>query len=128
MTMKVLRNGRVHAFSLTVEAFQASNERPATVAPAGVDLGLTLDEITATVTRYLRLPRGLDGALVTAVADGGPADDAGVRPGDILREINYRAVHNAMAARKTLADIEGTPVFILVWRQDTELFLQLRPD
>jgi len=46
-----------------------------------------------------------------------------------VREINRRVVHNAMDARRALADIEaGTPVFLLVWRQGNELFLQIRPN
>jgi len=77
----------------------------------------------------MRLPTGMDGALVTAVADGSPADDAGVHAGDIVREINRQIVRNAVDARQALAGIEaGNPVFLLVWCQGNEFFLQIRPD
>jgi len=77
----------------------------------------------------MRLPSGLDGALVTEVTGGSPADDAGVHAGDVVREINRRVVHNAADASRALAGIErGSPVFLLVWRQGNKLFLQIRPD
>jgi serine protease Do len=77
----------------------------------------------------MRLPVGLDGALVTAVSAGSPADDAGVHAGDIVRGVNRQTMHNGADARQILADIEpGGPVFLLVWRQGNELFLQIRPD
>ena len=77
----------------------------------------------------MRLPTGMDGALVTAVADGSPADDAGVHAGDIVREIHRQIVPNAVDARQALAGIEaGNPVFLLVWCQGNEFFLQIRPD
>ena len=125
----VVRNGQVRILSVPIEALSLPEERPASVAPEVTGLGLTLDDISAAMGRHMRLPTGLDGALVTVVADGSPADDAGVHAGDIVREINRRVVRNAMGARRALADIEaGMPVFLLVWRQGNALFLQIRPD
>ena len=124
-----VRNGQVRTLSVTVEALSLVGEQPAGVAPEGPGLGVTLDDITSTLARHMRLPTGLDGALVTAVADGSPADDAGAHAGDIVREINRQAVHNAADARQALAGLEpGGPVFLLVWRQGNELFLQIRPE
>jgi serine protease Do len=127
--IKVVRNGQVRALKVTVEALSLAEERPAAAAPERAGLGLTLDDITAAMGRHMRLPTGLDGALVTEVTGGSPADDAGVHAGDVVREINRRVVHNAADANRALAGIErGSAVFLLVWRQGNELFLQIRPE
>jgi serine protease Do len=128
-TIKVVRDGQVRALKVTVEALSLAEEQPVGVAPEGTGLGLTLDDITVTMARHMRLPSGLDGALVIEVTGGSPADDAGVHAGDVVREINRGVVHNAADASRALAGIErGSPVFLLVWRQGNELFLQIRPD
>jgi serine protease Do len=128
MMITVVRNGQTRALSVTVEALSPPEELPAGVAPAPA-FGLTFDDVTPNIARHMRLPVGLDGALVSAVSAGSPGDDAGVHAGDIVREINRHAVHKAADARQTLAEIEpGGAVFLLVWRQGNELFLQIRPD
>ena len=47
-------------------------------------IGQNVDPRTA---RYLRLPEA-EGLLVTEVFDNGPADKAGIRPGDVIMEIS----------------------------------------
>jgi S1-C subfamily serine protease len=57
------------------------------------------------------------------------ADVAGLQVGDIVRQVNRRAVHNAVEANRELARTEpGGPVFLLVWRQENEVFVQKRRD
>jgi serine protease Do len=125
----VVRDGQVRALKVTVEALSLAEERPAAAPPERAGLGLTLDDITTAMARHMRLPTGLDGALVIEVTGGSPADEAGVHAGDVVREINRRLVHGAADANRALAALEpGTPVFLLVWRQGNELFLQIRPE
>jgi serine protease Do len=64
------------------------------------------------------------GALVTEVLPGSPADDGGVRPGDVVREINRTPVNKAsdlVAAARELKG--GANVLLKVERQGQPLFL-----
>lgn len=45
--------------------------------------GMTLETITEEVKKYFRLA-STDGVLVSEVASDGPADDAGIEPGDVI--------------------------------------------
>jgi serine protease DegQ len=69
------------------------------------------------------------GALVLAVAPDSPADDAELTAGDIVQAINGRTVRTLAEARRALDHVgRGRPVFLLVSRHGTTLFLQMRRD
>jgi serine protease Do len=130
VTVKYLRDGQEHTATVTIEEFALDVDRtPPPVAEARGDHGLSLEDITPALAARLRLPPGLDGALVAEVTSDGAAQRAGLRPGDIVTAINRRAVHDAAAATRELARAEaGQPVFLLIWRRGVELFLQMRGD
>jgi serine protease Do len=127
--MTITHNGQVRELRVTVEALAEEAEQALRPRPGKRDAGLTLDDITSEVARHMRVPAGFDGALVTVVADGSPADDAGLHAGDIVREVNGLAVRNVNDARHELAHIEaGGPIFVLIWRHGNEIFLELQSD
>jgi serine protease Do len=130
VTLTYLRDGQEHTATVTIEALALEVDRaPQPAAKAPADYGLSLENITPALAAHLRLPPGLDGALVTEIASEGAAERAGLRRGDIITAINRRAVHDAGAATGELAHAEaGQPVFVLVWRRGVELFLEMRTD
>jgi serine protease Do len=130
VTVTYVHDGQQRTQALTIEELQVESERPPqAVAERPTDLGLTLEDITPALASHLRLPAGLDGALVVEVAGDSPADRAGLRPGDIVTTVTRRAVHGAADARRELAGAAaGEPIFLLVWRRGVELFLQIRKD
>ena len=57
------------------------------------------------------------GALVSSVAQGGPADKAGVKPGDVITKFNDKAVQNTTDLQKSVAATKpGTAVNLTVVR------------
>jgi serine protease Do len=65
------------------------------------------------------------GALVSSVASGGPADKAGIRPGDVILEYNGRPVANTTDLQKMVtATKPGTSVNIKVVRDGKEQTLR----
>jgi serine protease Do len=116
--VKLFRDGKPLSRTVTIEAqpVDAAGE-PAAVSPVNADDGLTLGEATASPA----------GALVLKVAADSPADEAELTAGDIVQAINGRAVRTLADARRALDRVgRGRPVFLLVSRDGTALFLEMR--
>ncbi len=74
-------------------------------------LGLTVESLSPTLRRDLRLDEGLDGVVVSDVEFGSAAQDAGILPSAVIRSINDIDVKSASEwARIVSALAPGSPV------------------
>jgi serine protease Do len=79
--------------------------------------GVTVDDLDARTRRQFNIPNGVDGALVANVEQNSPAAAAGLRPGDVIVEINRRPVTSADEAVRLSKGLEGDTVLLRVWSQ-----------
>ena len=122
-SIKVLRDGK--EISLPITVGEMKDTEVATAGEEG-DLGLTVQPLTPEVAQGMGLNRA-EGLVITEVKPGSAADDAGLREGDVITEVNRRPV-------KTLADYnremarsnKGQSVLFLVRRGDSSVFLALK--
>src|SRR3989442_710924 len=86
-------------------------------------LGVTIQRMTSALAKSFNL-RDAHGALVASVADGGPAKEAGVRPGDVIAEIDRKPVGSVDDLERALARLKpGAPVLLFVRRNDGDLYI-----
>jgi len=101
---------------------------PHLVRAGGVRLafiGLQLSDLPPDLSARLNVEGG---ALVTGVNPAGPAQQAGLRAGDVLLEINGRPVYDSPAATRTLRLlIAGRPAQLTVLRDRQRLGLRIVP-
>jgi len=90
------------------------------------DMGLALETLNDAARRQLHLSHEVVGAVVTGVASGSPADDAGLRPGDVILQVDRRDVSTAAAASKAILGAEP-PILLLVKRGEATVFITLNP-
>jgi serine protease Do len=57
-------------------------------------LGIGMQPIDSELHKSLKLPKEASGALVARVVEGGPADKAGLEPGDVITSINKQNMKN----------------------------------
>ncbi|WP_448188749.1 DegQ family serine endoprotease [Azospirillum sp. sgz301742] len=69
----------------------------------GAALGLALGDLTPPVAQQLHLADGTKGAVVVAVEQDGIAAAAGIRPGDVIEQVNQEPVRDARSAAKRLS-------------------------
>lgn len=89
-------------------------------------IGMHLGDITPAIRRALHLPRGEAGAVITSVAEGQPAAEAGLQPGDVILSVNQQPVTSAKAAKAAVADAGRAghkSVLLLVQGQDGQSLL-----
>lgn len=89
-------------------------------------LGMEAQSITPELADALHL-KDTQGVIVAGVLRGGPADKAGLRPGDVIRSIQNVPVRDAnQALRLISAQQPGTMVALRIWRHGQQLELHAR--
>ena len=80
-------------------------------------IAVAIGEVTKEVADSLGLPKA-QGALVSSVEAGGPADKAGIQPGDIILKYNGHDVSTATDLPRMVGDTKpGTKATVTVWRK-----------
>ena len=91
--------------------------------PTATGFGMDVGPITPEVARELDLPRNRGGAIVLDVERNSPAAIAGVRPRDVILEVNQQPVSNVSQVQRALQSATpGQPVFLLLRRGDDNVF------
>jgi len=131
---KVMRGGKEVTLNIKVEELDLATEtaepelveETAPDAPVETGIGVSVEPITPSVTRQLRVPAGRGGAVVAEVSPRGPALGA-LTPGDVILAINGAPVSSVedVATRLERARV-GTLIRILVWRQGSEQVAMVR--
>ena len=68
-------------------------------------IGVEPQDVTPEIAESFGLSRK-DGALIAAVVQGGPADKAGLRPGDILTSVNSEPILDTTALLNSIAQLQ----------------------
>jgi serine protease Do len=88
--------------------------------------GLTLSDLGPETRRAFGIADSVEkGAVITQVMPGGPAARAGLRPGDVLLEVNRKPVATAREFGDLYSKTKGN-VLLLVHRRGATVFLVLK--
>ena len=131
----IFREKQRKSFNITIDELdlEAESGRLARRGDGGTDpeptatgFGMEVGPITPDVARELELPRGRGGAIVTDVERNSPAANAGVLPNDVILKVNGQTVANvSQVTRELQRATTGQPVFLLVWRDNSEVFVTM---
>ncbi|HUR19747.1 MAG TPA: PDZ domain-containing protein, partial [Vicinamibacterales bacterium] len=89
-------------------------------APVETGIGVSVEPITPSVSRQMRVPEGRGGAVVAEVSPRSSAFQA-LLPGDVVLAVNGSPVANVNDVKARLERAKtGTLTVILVWRQGSE--------
>jgi len=133
----VLRDGKEVDLSVTLDEFTAAdsknpsdredeNNAPSPQKQAG-KLGIGLEPLTAATAKQL----GVDadgGMVVTEVDPNGPAAEEGVARGDVVLEVNKKAVNSIADVQSALSSSGDKPVLLLISRRGQTIYLTVKPD
>ncbi|MDE2006791.1 MAG: DegQ family serine endoprotease [Rhodospirillales bacterium] len=102
--LDVIRDGKSRVVTVTVAAMPSQQAIASEMQPghARSRLGLALGTLSPGLAGQLNLPEGTDGALVTAVKPGSPAQQAGISPGDVIVGVGSHPVHNPVEAAQAI--------------------------
>jgi serine protease Do len=123
--MKVLRDKK--EVMLNVAVGELKEEEVVASVPEKGELGMTVQRVTPQMAESLGLDKP-EGVVVTDVESGSAADEAGIRRGDVIVQIDRKTIRSVDEYKKSIAGIrKGKGVLFLVKRGDSTLFLALKP-
>jgi serine protease Do len=124
--LQVMRGGKGMDLPVTLEKMGARDkgeDETASTDSGKPRWGLGLAEITPDVRQQLRGSSDLKGALIERVLPGSPADNAGLRPGDVILSVNRHDVQSVADVQKNLGSIpKGQDALLLVWSNGGNTF------
>jgi serine protease Do len=104
----------------TASAATGSEEK----SPSATSLGLQLAAIDQSSRREFRIPKDVEGVVVTKVASDGPAAALGIEPGDVIMSVDQKPVKTPQEAANELkqASANGN-ILLLLNRHGTTQFV-----
>lgn len=125
--LELLRNGKKQTVDVKLAAMPDEPTKPgsaAAVGPGGA-LGVQLAPLDAATRAERKLPPTVQGVLVVQVQPGSPAAAAGIRPGDIIEQIDKQAVTKPEQLAQQWATARGTSALV-IWRDGHTFFAAVK--
>ncbi len=124
VTVEVLRNGKKKSFQVTVGELKAKSGTEG--LETETELGMMVEELTPQVAQYFGLT-DISGLVVVRVDYGTPAEKAGLKPGDIILEVDRAKAKGLNELNRMLkAYKKGDTILFLIKRGDGTLYLTLK--
>ena len=127
--LKFLRDGAAHTTDVKVRArpgeeqiAKADKNKPE-ADDNGTLNGVTVADLDRRTRQEVNAPESLKGAVITEVKPDSPAAEAGLRPGDVIQEINHKTVKTAEEAVKLTEHPADKKTLLRVWRGGNSHYL-----
>jgi|HigsolmetaAR201D_1030396.scaffolds.fasta_scaffold03396_6 periplasmic serine protease, Do/DeqQ family len=135
LTLRVLRENQQRDVRVQLgelPAQQSGNEEWQEPGEPAADLqstlgGVAVDRITPQLAQQLDLPAGTTGVVVTSVRPASEAFAAGLRPGDVIQELNRQPVRSPQDFRRLAQQFRNSTVVLLVNRRGQTTFIPVEP-
>ena len=125
--VEVMRDGK--AKTLTVKVGTMPEEFPETAKAITTDLGLTVQTLTPDLAEQFKWSRDEKGVLITGVEPGSAGDEAGLRRGDLIKEIDRQEVETTEDYKRILSKTKkGDSVLLFVKRGTRTFYITLTPE
>ncbi|MFL6374475.1 MAG: Do family serine endopeptidase, partial [Pyrinomonadaceae bacterium] len=134
----ISRDGKESDINVTLDEFKASDSQNPAGGKGGDNggnsqdesgkLGLTLEPLNGRTAKQLGLDASNGGLVVTEVDPTGPAAEAGIAEGDVILEINRKAVSSVADAKSAIDASGGRPVLLLMSRKGQTIYVTVKPE
>jgi serine protease Do len=115
------------SFSIPIDvAMQVGQQLQSTGHVTRGKLGVVIQNVTQGLADSFGLPQP-EGALVSSVEKGGPAEHAGIEPGDVILKLNGEPLKDSTELPVRIASIgPGTSVDLEIWRNHQERTISVK--
>jgi serine protease Do len=108
---------------------KAKADQPDAKKAEPMSYGVSLAPISPEARQELKLDDSIKGVVVAAVEPGSPADDQGLKAGDVLQQVGKDAVDSPKMAAEKLKEAKktGKPVLMKIYREGMTRFVAISP-
>ena len=125
--VKVLRDGSTKALSVTVKELPGSEQLARNDSKSADETetlkGVAVGDLNSQFRAQFKIPENIRGVVVLQVEPETPASEAGLKPGDVILEINKRPVKSAEEAVRLTESQTDKTTLLRVWSGGTTRFL-----
>jgi len=132
--LTIMRSGKEYALQVTTtelpkDASEAApGNEPEDTSFEGL-AGLNVIDLTREISRQLGLPRDEKGVVVVRVDSGSSIEDAGMRKGDVIQEIDRKKITGLEDYTRVVAGVNsGDTVLMFVNRGGKKFYVTVRAD
>jgi len=126
ISLKIFREKKEQVIGIRIGELADDSDTNQQAEARDPELGLRVQRITPEAARRLGL-NSAKGVLVVEVQPGSPADQVGIEPADVIREVNQRPVTNVKEfERATRQGRRGDRILLLVQRGDNAVFFAVK--
>jgi serine protease Do len=125
--LDVLRDGKERRVEVTIGKQEGTEVAGAAPSEKTGSLGLNLQPLTPDLADQLGY-QGEKGALVSGVEPGSPAAEAGIERGDLIQEVNRKAVTSVADVREAMKAGGDKPILLLIRHGEAARYLALKPE
>jgi len=134
--VKLLRQKKELELEVTIAELPKKLGEAAAESPGGDDgeessalSGVTVRELTPDLAKRFGLSEGDAGIAVIRVDPASRAYEAGIRPGDVILQVNQKDVATVEEYKKAIGSIKAKDrALLLVRRKGEDLFVTIRPE
>jgi serine protease Do len=121
----IIRDGKEKSIEVTIGTMPQEIEGQ--LPEKATAWGLSVQDITPELAQQLGLSPDEQGVVISGVDPGSPAAEAGLKPGDVVKEVNRQPIQNTRNYNAVLEKIkQGENVLLLIKRGSGTLYLVLR--
>lgn len=116
VSIDFMRDGQRRSAEAVIGLLPDDNDEDSTFDGSGrVQKGMSLYDLTSDIGRRLGTPTGLTGALVVEIEAGSGPWRAGLRPGDVIIEVESRSIGSASEAVAALNRASSKEALVRLW-------------
>jgi len=125
VNVKVFRNGKEMTLPIII-AERKNPQEQASGSHTTEQFGMTAQEVTPEIAKYFALPEKT-GVIITDIKAGGPADEAGLKPRDIILKVNNIEISGLKEYEDAMtAGDKGDSLLMLIRRGKNNFFVTLK--
>ena len=120
--VEILRDGAKQTLKVTVQQLPGTEQLAENDSGGSQDTGtlngVGVADVDAQARSEYNIPKHVTGAVITQVDPASPSAEAGLKPGEVIEEINHHPVKNADEAVKLTTNPADKRTLLRIWAND----------